>query len=80
MSIGLRLKTLREKAGYAQGEVAEKLGVDLKTYGLWESDGLSMSLEDAYYCAIALKCTVDEIAGIPKEGSEHSDGQAAMGA
>lgn len=38
MSIGLRLKELREKSGYNKKEVAEKLGMPYTTYNNYETD------------------------------------------
>ena len=32
-----------------------------------------MALEQAYYCALALDCTIDEIAGMPAKPRSYSD-------
>lgn len=54
----------RKAAGYRSRDAfAEKLGVNRYTYRAWESGKAMMNLEQAYNCAVALGCTIDEIAG-----------------
>jgi len=61
----LQLKRLRNQRGLSQEELAEKLGVKTSRYGTWERGERMMNLEQAYNCAVALNCTIDEIAGLP---------------
>lgn len=43
--------------------MADKVGVKKRTYGSWERGEANMSLAQAYDCAVALDCSIDEIAG-----------------
>jgi len=55
---------LRKKAGYKNRDAfAERLGVNKFTYKSWETGQAMMSLAQAYDCAVALDCSIDEIAG-----------------
>lgn len=63
----VQLQRLRKRAGYkTQGEFAQKLGVPERRYASWERGEVTMSLEQAYLCAVALDCTIDEIAGLKR--------------
>ncbi len=59
----LKLQAIRKGAGLKQYEMAEKLGIDVRTYGAWERGENMINLAQAYECAIVLGCTIDEIAG-----------------
>lgn len=65
----LELKRIREAKKVTQEEMtkllSELIGMEVKkrTYGSWERQEVGMSLEVAYNCAVALNCTIDEIAG-----------------
>ena len=60
----LQLAKYRKRAGYkSRDDFAAALGVNKYTYRSWESGAAMMSLEQAYNCAVALHCTIDEIAG-----------------
>lgn len=60
----LQLAKYRKRAGYkSRDDFAEVLGVNKYTYRAWESGKAMMSLEQAYNCAVALRCSIDEIAG-----------------
>jgi len=61
--VELKLKQLRRRAGLSQDEIAERLGVKTSRYGTWERGQRMMSLAQAYDCAVALGCSIDEIAG-----------------
>lgn len=70
----IQLKEMRKKRGLRQKEIAEQLGVDWRTYGSWERGERMINLEQAYNCAVALNCSIDEIAGRPlRITSEFSD-------
>ena len=74
----IRLQEMRKRAGLKQAEVAERLDVKVRTYGSWERGEAMMSLEQAYYCAVLLDCSIDEIAGMPmRSASEFSDPREA---
>ena len=75
----LQLKRIRELKRVKQSEMAalvsSLMGRDIKvrTYGSWERQEVTMALEQAYYCALALDCTIDEIAGMPAKPRSYSD-------
>ena len=68
--INIQLQELRKKSGMKQKEMAERLGVDVRTYGAWERRENTLSLEQAFNCAVILECTIDEIAGREHAGPE----------
>ena len=67
----LKLRRLREEAGYSQSGFAEYIGVDPGTYGAWERGTRMMNLAQACMVADALGCSVDSLAG------RHSDSLTA---
>lgn len=67
------LKEIRKRNGMTQAELAAILSVKLPTYRTWERGTTMMNLEQAYNCAIALNCTIDEIAGRPPKPRVFSD-------
>lgn len=71
----IRLKEMRKKRGLKQKEIAEKLGVDWRTYGSWERGERMINLEQACNCAVALDCSIDEIAGRPVRDPSEFSGQ-----
>ena len=84
----LKLKELRKQAGYRnRDDFAEEIGVNKFTYRSWETGAALMNLEQAFMCAEALGCTIDEIAGIDppevryrdRRQQELNDCWAAMG-
>lgn len=76
--VEIQLKEMRKKRGLKQKELAEKLGVDWRTYGSWERGERMINLEQAYNCAVLLDCSIDEIAGMPvRDPSEFRDPREA---
>lgn len=72
------LKEMRRKCGLKQKEIAEKFGVDWRTYGSWERGERMVNLERARSCAVALGCSIDGIAGRSvRDPSEFSDPREA---
>ena len=69
----LQLKSLRKRAGYTQEEFAKLIGAKYRTYASWERQEYAMTLEDAYNCALALGCTIDELAGMPEQPASFSE-------
>ena len=66
----VRLREIRDRRGISQERLAAMLGVKVSRYGSWERGDRMLSLEQAYKCAVALGCTIDEIAGYtPKADS-----------
>lgn len=63
----LRLKQIREAKGVGQKEMALLLSslmgkeVKVRTYGSWERREVDMDLEQAYNCALALNCTLNDL-------------------
>ena len=64
----LMLKELRKQAGYSQKELAEKLGVDWRTYGSWERQERALNLKQACSICNALSCTPNDLVGWPMDG------------
>lgn len=63
--MNLQLQRLRKLAGYkTQRDFAAVLGIPERRYASWERGEVMMSLEHAFDCAVALNCTIDEIAGL----------------
>lgn len=61
----LHLMQLRKRAGYKSRDVfADEIGVNRHTYKSRETGTAKITLEQAYRCAVALDCTIDEIAGL----------------
>ena len=64
----LMLKELRKRAGYSQKELADRLGVDWRTYGSWEREERALSLKQAAAICNALHCTPNDLVGWPESG------------
>lgn len=63
--MNLHLQRLRKKAGFrTQRDMAEKLGIPERTYASWEREEVMMNLEQAYNCAVALGCTLNDLVGM----------------
>ena len=66
----LRLKQIREAKGVSQKEMTCRLSslmgkeIKVRTYGSWERQEVDMDLEQAYNCAIALGCTLNDLVGM----------------
>ena len=69
----LMLKELRKQAGYSQKELAEKLGVDWRTYGSWERQERALNLKQACSICNALSCTPNDLVGWPIAGMEQDE-------
>lgn len=75
----LQLMRLRKLAGYKSRNVfADKIGVNRHTYKSWETGTTKMTLEQAYNCAVALNCTIDEIAGLVHAPASEDPHRAAL--
>ena len=59
----LQLRAMRKKAALSQQELADVLGVDVKTIGNWERGSTMMSIEQVWNCAVALDSTPNDICG-----------------
>ena len=57
------IKEMREKAGYKQQDVADKLDVTIRRYGNWEREDREINLRDAIRLADLFECSLDELAG-----------------
>lgn len=74
----LAIKALRKKLHISQTEFANNVGVSLRTVGSWERGESVPNAEQVWNCAIALKCSPDEILGwsmedAPKSAADLSD-------
>lgn len=69
----INLQRIRKRCKLSQGEVADRLGVKVRTYGSWERGEAMLSLKQAYDCAVVLGCTIDEIAGLDRERLRSAD-------
>lgn len=75
----LQLMRLRKLAGYKSRDAfADEIGVNRHTYKSWETGTVKMTLEQAYNCAIALNCTIDEIAGLEHPPATTDPHRAAL--
>ena len=82
----LRLKQIREDRNISQKEMAKRLSdvmgkeIKVRTYGSWERQEVGIDLEQAYYCAIVLGCTPNELVGLEpvKSGSYPDFRQTAL--
>lgn len=63
----IHLQEIRKRRKLSQGDVADALGVKVRTYGSWERGEAMLNLEQAFNCAVVLGCTIDEIAGLDRE-------------
>lgn len=59
----LAIKALRKKLHISQTEFANAVGVSLRTVGSWERGESVPNAEQVWNCAVALKCSPDEILG-----------------
>ena len=72
--MNLQLKQLRHEKGLSQEQMAAKLSdlmeqeIKVSRYGTWERGDRMMSLEQAYYCAVALGCTLNDLVGMKSDG------------
>ena len=57
------IKSVRERAGLTQQEVADYLGIKKGRYGDWERETREINLRDAVTLADLFECTLDELAG-----------------
>lgn len=75
----LQLAKYRKLAGFKSRDAfAEHIGVNKYTYRSWESGAAMMSLEQAYDCAVALGCTLNDLVGMKVSRSYADPRQAAI--
>lgn len=75
----IRLKQLRKKAGFSNRDAfADHIGVNRHTYKSWETGAAMLSLAQAYDCAVALGCSIDEIAGLEPQGMSAPESHLLM--
>ena len=78
----LQLKRIRESKKISQKQMAqmvsERIGKEIKTrtYGSWERQEVDMDLEQAYYCASILGCTLNDLVGMKSD--ELTDSEAKL--
>ena len=67
----------RKAAGFSnRDQFADLIGVNRHTYKSWETGASMMSLEQAYNCAVALGCTLNDLVGMePPRRPSFSDPQ-----
>lgn len=70
---GLRLKTLREKRGLSQREVADRLGVTRATVSGYECNIKAPKLETLERMAVLYRTSVDYILGLDHRTSIYLD-------
>ena len=63
----INLYHTRKAAGLTQGELAKKIGVDIKTVGNWERENSYPNAEQIWACAVALGCSPNDILGWVEE-------------
>ena len=57
----LQLKRIRKENGMSQAELADHLGIDIKTIGNWERGKTIPNVEQIWNCAVALSCTPNDL-------------------
>lgn len=70
--MALNIKSARQRAGFTQEDIAECLGVDVRTISRMENDG-NCSLERILFLAAIYQCTLDEL--LPKDFLPRLNGQ-----
>jgi len=55
------LKTLREKVGLTQKQVADKLGITQPTVAIWEMEGSAPRIDKLPKLAKILGCSIDDL-------------------
>ncbi len=65
-------------AGLSQQDMADALGIKKRTYGSWEREEVSLTLKQAYDCAVILNCSIDAIAGYAPPVSYADPAQEAL--
>lgn len=74
----LQLQKMRKRKGLSQQQMADALGIKKRTYGSWERQEVSLSLEQAYDCAVILGCSIDAIAGYEPPVAYSDPGQEKL--
>jgi transcriptional regulator with XRE-family HTH domain len=64
MEMGTRLQRLRKAAGLSQSQLARAAGVPLGSLQQWEQGRRTPLLDAAARIAVALQCSIDDLAGI----------------
>lgn len=59
----LQLKRIRKDNGMSQAELADHLGIDIKTIGNWERGKTVPNVEQIWNCAVALDSTPNDLMG-----------------
>lgn len=62
-SVELQIKQLRKKSHISQTELANSIGVSLRTVGSWERGESLPNAEQVWNCAVALGCSPNDICG-----------------
>lgn len=68
--MNLKLKQARKENGYSQADLAEALGVDIKTVGNWERGKTLPDIEQLWKCANALHTDPNDLLGWYEEHPE----------
>ncbi|MDR0798845.1 MAG: helix-turn-helix transcriptional regulator [Dysgonamonadaceae bacterium] len=66
-NVGLNIRKLREKKGFSQEFIADKLGINQSTYGKLERDMSSMTLDRLFKIADVLEEDVTTLLDIGKK-------------
>jgi len=66
-NVGSNIRKLREKKGFSQDYVAEKLGINQSTYGKLERDVSNMTLDRLYKIADVLEEDITTLLDIGKK-------------
>lgn len=71
--MNLQLKRIRESNRISQKEMAKRLSllmekeIKVRTYGSWERQEVTIDLGQAYYCAVALGVTLNDLVGMESQ-------------
>ena len=66
VKIGSIIATKRKEAGLTQAQLAEMVGVGQISISRWETDRHLPTVEQFVNIADALRCSLDELAGLSK--------------
>lgn len=70
---GITIRDLREKQGYSQTDVANRIGVSCSTVGRWEKDNLMPGTETLIDLSILYDVPLNYLVGEPLEDTFYVD-------
>lgn len=68
----LKLREIRKRKKLSQTELADLIGVKLRTIGSWERGETVPNIEQAWNCAVVLGCSINDLCGWPDSKNEQN--------